>query len=258
MLPKAMPKVAFVSGGSRGIGLATALSFAQAGYQTWIAARSVSGLARACEQAKEKGLNLHALSLDIQNQPEVNAVFQEIIQSTGALDVFVHAAGSEAFSVLEDPEDPELWLRTIGVNLNGAYYCSRAAALQMQTQKSGRIIFVSSVLGLRGMRNSHAYCASKHGVLGLMRSLAQDLSGEGITVNAVCPGWVRTEMGARSMDAIAKHYRLEPEMFIDAELAAIPIKRWIEPEEIAASVMYLASEAAAALTGQALELSGGL
>jgi len=253
-----MPKLALVSGGSKGIGLAIAMALAEAGYQTWIAARTEKCLVLACQTAEARGLKLHSLRMDIQNQREVEAAFERLHKEAGETNVFVHSAGTEAFSILESPEDPEHWLRTINTNLNGAYYCGRAAALQMRENKSGRIIFVSSVLGLRGMRHSHAYSASKHGVLGLMRSMAQDLSDQGITVNAVCPGWVRTEMGVRSMSRIARHYDLEPEMFIEAELAAIPIQRWIEPEEIAAMVLYLCSAPAAAVTGQTFEISGGL
>lgn len=260
MQPQAVKplKTALVTGGSRGIGLATALELARAGYCTWIAARHEDALSAACVAAQKQHLRLESLSMDVRQPEEVERGFAHLLAATGSLDLLVHAAGSEAFSLLESPEDPQLWRETLDINLNGAYYCSRAAALQMQGQQSGRIVLISSVLGLRGMRHSHAYCASKHGVVGLMRALSQDLADQGITVNAICPGWVRTEMGSRSMQTIARHYQLEPELFTEAELAAIPIQRWIEPEEIAATVLYLASDAAAALTGQALEISGGL
>lgn len=243
---------ALVTGGSRGIGLACALQLARDGYDVVVAARGSESLKQAVNAAAELGLKLRSLSMDVSDPLSVSAGFAQI----GRLDVLVHSAGIGAYSDLMDPDDPANWQRVLAVNLTGAYLCARAARSQMPGP--GRMIFVSSVLGLRGMRHSHAYCASKHGVIGMVRALAQDLIGDGITVNAVCPGWVNTEMAHHDLAAMAARYDLSLTELEAAELAAIPLGRWIEPQEVAALAAYLSSSAAAALTGQALELSGGL
>lgn len=247
--------IALVTGGSRGIGLACAKSLLAAGHSVWIAARQAEGLAAATAEEP----HLQTLQLDVSQVKAVEQAFAAIQQQSGQpVQILVHAAGTEAFSPWEVETDPELWHRVMQTNLNGAYYCLRAALQQMQPTGWGRIVAIASVLGLRGMRHSHAYCASKHGLIGLVRALAQDVLADGITVNAVCPGWVQTAMAERSMSEIAAHYDLAAADFIAAELAAIPLQRWISPEEVAASVAYLVSDAAAAVSGQALEISGGL
>lgn len=247
--------IALVTGGSRGIGLACAQSLLAAGHSVWIAARQHEGLAAAVAAEPR----LQPLQLDVSRAEAVSEAFAEIQRQSGQpLQILVHAAGTEAFSPWEAEGDADLWHRVMQTNLNGAYYCLRAALKQMQPTGWGRIVAIASVLGLRGMRHSHAYCASKHGLIGLVRALAQDVLADGITVNAVCPGWVQTAMAKRSMEQIAAHYDLPAEDFMAAELAAIPLQRWISPEEVAASVAYLVSEAAAAVSGQTLEISGGL
>ncbi|HEY9840534.1 MAG TPA: SDR family oxidoreductase [Candidatus Obscuribacterales bacterium] len=240
-----------VTGGSRGIGLATALRLAQAGHQTWIAARGEEQLQAACRSAAD--LSLTPLVMDVADPASVATGFGQL---GPGLDVLVHAAGTGAYSDLLDPEDPAIWQQVIATNLGGAYHCARAAAALMPA--GSRIIFIASVLGLRGMRHSHAYCASKHGVIGLMRALAQDLMPRGITVNAICPGWVETAMARQDLAAMASRYALDPQELEAAEIAAVPLNRWIQPQEVAELVAYLASPAAAAVTGQALEISGGL
>ncbi|MGV3527124.1 MAG: SDR family NAD(P)-dependent oxidoreductase [Candidatus Sericytochromatia bacterium] len=242
---------ALITGGSRGIGLACAKALAARGIDTWIGARDAGGLEAARQAATEQGLMLHTVQLDVSHPDSVAQAFAQV----GALEILVHAAGMEAFSQLDNLEDPALWRQVMATNLDGAYYCSRAALAQMPDQ-TGRLVLIASVLGLRGMRNSHAYCAAKHGVIGLVRALAQDVSERGITVNAVCPGWVRTEMAERSLATIAAHYGLEAQAFTEAELQAVPIGRWIEPAEVATLVCSLIDSPA--LTGQAIEISGGL
>ncbi len=248
-------KIALVTGGSRGIGLACAKALATT-YRVYIAARDATTLEQACAQAQAENLKLEAIPLDVSDLSAVEQACQQIVAAQGQIDLLVHAAGTSAFSVLSSPSDPEHWQRVLQTNLSGAYYCSREVLRSMPP--AGRVIFISSVLGLRGMRNSHAYCASKHGVIGLAKSLAQDLAERSITVNAVCPGWVETEMATASMTAIAGHYRIPVKSFIEAEIQAVPIQRWIQVDEVAALVTYLASEQAAAVTGQAFEISGGL
>lgn len=248
-------KTALVTGGSRGIGLACAKALASR-YQVYIAARDRAALEQACQQAQSEGLSLTPLVMDVADHSSVQQGCQHLAQQAGQIDVLVHAAGTSAFSILDSAADPEQWQQVIQTNLSGAYYCCREALQAMGA--GGRLILISSVLGLRGMRNSHAYCASKHGVIGLVKSLAQDLSERQITINAVCPGWVETEMGKQSMQQIAEHHQIPAALFIEAEIQAVPLQRWIQVEEVAAMVAYLASEQTAAITGQAFEISGGL
>ena len=245
-----------VTGGSRGIGLACALNLARGGANVWIAARQSKNLEQACQHALKKGLKLHPLVLDVSRAEAFEQLKEQAPQCQAQ--ILIHAAGSSGYSYILDPKDPQLWQRLIDSNLNGAYYASRFVLPAMQAQNWGRIVFISSVLGLRGMRNSHAYCASKHGLNGLTKALAQDLIGSGITVNAVCPGWVDTQMGHESLEAMAQHYQIPKDLLETEEIAAIPIQRWIQAEEVAALVDYLVSDQAAAMTGQCLEISGGL
>lgn len=241
-----------VTGGSRGIGLAIALALATQGFTVSIAARHAEGLHQACREAEAQGLKLRPLVMDVSDSQSVSAGFAGFESLFG----LVHAAGTGAYSDLLDPDDPAIWQQVMRCNLDGAYYCAREAARRLVD--GGRLLLVSSTLGLRGMRHSHAYCASKHGVVGLTRALALDLADRRITVNAICPGWVETEMARADLAAMATRYELPVDELEAAEIGAVPMGRWIQPQEVAALATYIMSSAAAALTGQALEISGGL
>lgn len=249
-----MPTQLLVTGGSRGIGLACALQQARSGQEVWIAARQRTGLQAACAEAEKQGLRLHSVELDV-SQPQA---FEALSSRHPDLrpQALIHAAGISAYSGILDPDDPQMWQRSLDSNLNGSYYASRWALKHMKS--GGRVVVINSVLGLRGMRNSHAYCAAKHGQIGLVRALAQDFIGQGITINAICPGWVDTEMGRESMRNMADYYNIPADLLTQEEIAAVPIQRWIQVDEVAAMAGYLLSERAQAVTGQAFEISGGL
>lgn len=247
--------IALVTGGNRGIGLAIGQALVAAGHTVYLAARHPEQMAQNWPQVPAQA---HGVALDVTDASSIQQTVQQIVTSHQRLDILVNAAGIAGIGPIDAPTDIPQWHQVLNTDLTGTYLCCRAVLPTMQQQGWGRIINIASSLGLRGMKMAHAYCAAKHGVVGLTRALAQDVMAAGITVNAICPGWVATDMGFQSMALIAQLHQIEPVMFQEAELAAIPLQRWITPAEVAAQVMYLISEAAAPVTGQALEISGGL
>lgn len=211
---------AVVTGAAGGIGRATCAALAEAGYE-------VVGLTRE--------------RLDVTDEAAVERVFAEL----GEIDVLVANAGVCEPARMDDEDAADVWRWVLGVNLHGVFACVRAARMRA----GGRVVVVSSGLGKVGRAGYAAYAASKHGVLGLMRSVALEWAPRGITVNAVCPGWVDTRM-ARADVVRSGRRRVE----VDAE---IPLGRFVEAGEVAALVGFLASPAAAAITGQAYNISGG-
>ena len=224
-------KTAVVTGGTRGIGRAIADRLAAEGYDVIAAARTAPAdfplTFRAC---------------DVSDPAQVAALFAGLRQ----VDVLVCAAGVAGANSLDGDDD--LWHAIIGSNLNGTYYCCKAA-VPLLPADTGRIITIASVLGLRAVPDQTAYCAAKHGVVGFTRSLALALAPRGITVNAICPGWVDTAM-ARQRFA---------ELGITAEQAAagVPNGRLVTPEEIADAVIWLTRPETRGVTGHALPIEGG-
>jgi NAD(P)-dependent dehydrogenase (short-subunit alcohol dehydrogenase family) len=233
------PRVAIVTGGTRGIGRAIAERFAVSGFIVVATAR------RAPEEPLADGIAF--MAGDVANAAAVRDLFAGIRNHHGRLDVLVNNAGLGGNNPLEGDDDA-LWHAILATNLNGTYYCSKAA-LPLLPDRTGRIVNIASVLALRGVPDGTAYCAAKHGVVGFTRALAHVLAPRGITVNAVCPGWVRTGMAARRFE----------ELGIDeaAAAASTPTGRITTPEEIAALVHFLAGEAAGNITGQTITVDGG-
>ena len=231
--------IAVVTGGTQGIGLACATALAAAGHEVFCLARRAPASALAAR--------LHYLACDVADREAVNSAFAAIAANTGRIDILVNNAGIAGSEDLSDADDA-VWDAQIAVNLSGAYRCTRAA-LPLMTGQAGRIVFIASVLGLHAVPDQIAYCASKHGVVGLARAFALALAPRGITVNAICPGWVDTAM------ARARHV----ELGITAEQAAAgtPTGAMAQPDEIAAMVMHLCSPLSRNLTGQAIVMDGG-
>lgn len=234
-----MKRVAVVTGGTRGIGAATASALAREGYEVLALGRSRP------QQPLPAGVTF--LSCDVAEPSSVVEAFAQVRSSHGRVDVLVNNAGVAGADRLGDPLDPA-WDRIIDTNLSGAYRCTQAA-VPLFPGSGGRIVFVASVLGLRAVPDQLAYTASKHGVIGLAKAFALALAARGITSNAICPGWVDTEM-ARSRFA---------ELGIDASVAraGVPMGAIVTPEEVAQTVLYLCSDAARHMTGHALVLDGG-
>ena len=225
-------RVAVVTGGTRGIGRAVAARLAADGFSVVAAARH--------EVALPDGVRF--VACDVADPAQVKALFAGLAR----VDVLVTAAGQAGANVLA-ADDPA-WISILASNLHGTWYCCTEALAKMPDQV-GRIVAVASVLGLRGVPDQPAYCAAKHGVIGLTRSLALAVAGRGITMNAVCPGWVDTGMA---------HARFD-ELGIDAATAGadVPLGRIASAEDVAGVVAFLISPAAAHITGHALPIDGG-
>ena len=223
--------VAVVTGGTRGIGRAIAARLAADGYRVIVAARRAAagyaGETRAC---------------DVTDAASVRGLFAGLAR----VDALVNCAGLAGANALDG--DDALWHAIIGVNLHGTYHCCKAA-LPLLPDGSGRIVNIASVLGLRGVADQTAYCAAKHGVVGFTRALAMALAPRGITVNAVCPGWVDTDMAHRRFGELG----LTPE----AAAAGVPTGRIAAPQEVADAVAWLLRPEARSITGHALPVDGG-
>ena len=242
-----------VTGGGRGIGRAIALAFAAPGHVVAIAARTASDLDATAEAIRGRGAEALTLPMDITNEGAVERGFA-VLRKGGRIDVLVNNAGVGGGQPI-DKTDTASWKRILDTNVWGTFLVTRRITPLMAD--GGRIVNVSSVLGRFGVPGYTAYCASKHAVIGFTRALALELAGRRITVNAICPGWVDTEMAAQGMQAGADAMGVSFETFRDRALGVVPIKRIIQPEEVANLVKFLASSEASAITGQTYNICGG-
>jgi ketoreductase len=249
-------KIALVTGGGSGIGKAISLGLAKNGAKVAITGRSVDRLQSAAEELRREGFTVLALSMDVRKKPEVEQAIEKIASEWGVLHVLVNNAGISGLSLITDTDDAK-WFETVDTNLNGLYLVTKAALRRMPDQAGGRIINISSVLGKFGVPGYTAYCATKHGMIGFSRALALEVVGRGITVNTVCPGWVDTEMATLGINESAALQGITAQEFKAQAIAAVPIKRFIEAQEVAELVCYIASDAAAGITGQAINICGG-
>ena len=250
-------KVALVTGASRGIGQAIAERFSEEGARLALCARdekALDAVARAIDPSLERVLWVRA---DASRNEEVRRAADEIARRWGKITILVNNHGTNAATPLDGPDDGE-WERVLEVNLTGAWRFARAVAPHIKAGEHGRIINISSVLGKFGVPGAAAYCASKAGLIGMTRALAAELAGRGITVNAICPGWVETDMARSGIARQAARLGIGEEEFFDRAMKRVPLGRMIEPREVADLAVYLASDAAAGLTGQALSLCGGV
>jgi len=242
----------FVTGGGRGIGRAIALAFAEPGTTVAVAGRTVARLEETARAIEQRGARAIAIEMDVTDAAAVARAFDLLRGST--VDVLVNNAGVGGGQPIETT-DLDSWRRILDTNVWGTFLVSRHAVPLMRD--GGRIINLSSVLGRFGVPGYTAYCASKHAVIGFTRALALEVVGRGITVNAICPGWVDTDMAALGMEAGASAMGVTFEEFKRRAIGAVPIKRIIQPEEVATLVKFLASPGAAAITGQTYNICGG-
>jgi 3-hydroxybutyrate dehydrogenase len=242
-----------VTGASRGIGFAVAEGFARAGAETTILASGEAVEAAAQELSQRAGRPVGAIRCDIAERDQVARAFQEI----GALDVLVANAGLERPTPIREAGAAveETFRRIVDINVIGTWYVAREAVAHMGA--GGRIIVTSSIWGKTAVSGFSAYCATKHANIGFMRALAQELGPAGITVNAVCPGWVRTDASMNSLSAMAaREGRSEREM-LDEIVAAQILSGLMEPDDVVGLYLFLASDAAANITGQAINVDRG-
>lgn len=240
--------LSLVTGGSHGIGRAVAVELAQRGER--VVACGTDRAALDSLVAETNGA-VQPLLLDVTDR---DAVYREL-SGLGPIHSVVAAAGvCETAGLDQDPDDA-VWHRVLDVNLNGLFYTLKAAAPQLQS--GGRIAIVASGLGKLGRARYHAYTASKHAALGLMKCLSRELAPRGITVNAVCPGWVDTRMARRDVALAAEREGITADQAFADAVSGIAIGRFVTAEEVASLIAYLTSEAAAAITGEAYNISGG-
>lgn len=244
-------KHAFITGGGTGIGLATARALAARGAKLTLAARNMARLEDAAGE-----LDSHAVMMDVAEEASVAAAFDAARGRFGVIDILINNAGVTPSAPLHKME-LAMWNEALSVNLTGAFLCSRAALEDMYDRGWGRIVNVASVAGLKGGAYISAYCASKHGMIGMTRALAQETAKRGVTVNAVCPGYVDTAIVARAAENIAAKTKLSEAEARAALYAANPQGRLIKPEEVASAISWLCSESAAATNGAAIPISGG-
>jgi NAD(P)-dependent dehydrogenase (short-subunit alcohol dehydrogenase family) len=250
-----LSKVALVTGASRGIGRAVAQAFADEGAQVAMLARTLEPMEKMADELNRRERRAIAIRCDIRVKSEVEAALAELAKTWGKLHILVNNAGVSGRTPLGEPSD-ERWHEILTTNLTGTYFVTKAA-LGLMSSGWGRIINMSSVLGRFGVPGYAAYCTSKHGVIGLTRALALELASRQITVNAICPGWVSTEMTEQGIRESAEALGISAQTFREDAIAAVPLKRFIEPEEVAKLVLYLASDDASAVTGQTYNLCGG-
>lgn len=240
-------RAAIVTGGSRGIGRAVCLALAEQGVNVVV---NYAGSAAAAEETatlcREKGVEAIAVQASVADAAQVDALFEKAVETFGKVDILVNNAGitRDNLIVRISEEDFDAVLDT---NLKGAFLCCKKAARIMMRQRWGRIVNISSVVGLRGNPGQTNYSASKAGVIGLTKSLARELSSRHVTVNAVAPGFIDTDMT-----------RVLPEAARTAILSQVPLGTFGQPEDVARAVAFFAAEESGYLTGQVLCVDGGM
>lgn len=249
-------QIALVAGASRGIGRAIALRLARDGADVALAARGTAALAEVAEEVRAMGRQALAIEADMSKAGDIEAMVAQTVEAFDHVDILVYNAGVLRIEEVADATD-EVWEKTLSINLLGAVRTVREVLGRgkMRQRKSGRIIGISSESGKIGEYGLGAYAASKHGMLGMLRCLGLELGPEGITVNAVCPGLVRSEMSDYVVRGLGKFYGVGPDGLEEWSKDFDPQKRIALPEDVADIVAFLASDAARAMTGQALNMA---
>ena len=239
-------RVAFVSGASRGIGKACALALSAAGNRVILAARNIEKLEEVAAEIRSKGADAFVTQLDLGSIDSIKEAFAKSTKEFGPVDILINKAGvtKDGLALRMKKDD---WDLVINTNLSGSFFAIQQVLHGMMRERWGRIVNITSVVGEAGNAGQSNYSASKAGLIGVTKSLAQEMASRGITVNAVAPGFIETDMTSV----------LSPELK-EKVLAGIPLKRMGSPEDIAAAVAFLSSDAAGYITGHVLDVNGGM
>lgn len=246
---------AVVTGGATGIGAAISTALLRSGAKLSIMGRRQNVLLDAIAQFPNSA-NAQAVVCDVSDADSVSQAFTQARSTSGEINILVNCAGAAPTKPFHKLNSDD-WNQVMAVNLNGVFHCTSAVINEMRDSQSGRIINIASTSALKGYTYVSAYCAAKHGVLGLTRALALETAAYGITVNAICPGYTDTDIIRDSVKNIVEKTGRSEAQALETFTSTNPQKRLIDPEEVADTVLWLCSNGSRSITGQAISISGG-
>lgn len=247
---------ALVTGGGRGVGAAIASALAAAGAAVVVTARTAAEIEAVATLLRARGANAWAVPCDVRDEVHVRTLMARALEHAGAIDILVNAAGDGGAAPLERITLAD-WRAMLDSHATGTFLCTRELLPDMRARGFGRVVNIASVAGLHGARYVSHYCAAKHAVVGFTRAVALEVQGSGVTINALCPGYVDTPMTARTVANVVARTGRTPEAALASVLASAGQERLLAPDEVAAAALELCADAAASTNGQAIPLMPG-